>query len=194
MATDPNPAGSAPTVPDLPGPGLPGPDPEAAPPGRRAWTRRQTLVAWLPAMVLSTVALSQITCAKTSVLAPWKGGGFGMFATIDSISKRPLRVFAEVNGERRTVVLPRSTRRVYSGVRGYPSDRALGRVARELEPYVLEQEAEAAAISVEVWRSVFEPETSTLRFVRWRAVRREIEKGDTAGLGLDLDQDALEAR
>mgnify|MGYP000072191120 CR=1 FL=1 len=41
-------------------------------------------------VTLCIVAITQIYLAKTSTLTPWKGGGFGMFTVVDSISSRSL--------------------------------------------------------------------------------------------------------
>ena len=37
----------------------------------------------LPPLLLVVVALGQVTLAKTVGLTAWKGGGFGMFSTLD---------------------------------------------------------------------------------------------------------------
>ena len=45
-----------------------------------------------PALLLALVAVCQIVLAKTADLTPWKGGGFGMFATLDHNAHRRLEV------------------------------------------------------------------------------------------------------
>lgn len=54
--------------------------------GRFSWL----LERWLVPIVLVLVGLLQICLAHTAELSPWKGGGFGMFAAIDSPSMRVL--------------------------------------------------------------------------------------------------------
>jgi hypothetical protein len=49
---------------------------------------------WLPSLILVGVAIVQIYLAHTVNLTPWKGGGFGMFAAIDSPSMRVIAVEA----------------------------------------------------------------------------------------------------
>lgn len=49
---------------------------------------------WLPSLILIGVATLQIYLAHTANLTPWKGGGFGMFAAIDSPSMRVIWVEA----------------------------------------------------------------------------------------------------
>lgn len=39
---------------------------------------------WLAALILCGIAIAQLILANTGDLSPWKGGGFGMFATVDS--------------------------------------------------------------------------------------------------------------
>ena len=53
--------------------------------------RRDTIVAWLLPLVLILVASHQVWLASTSNLSSWKGGGFGMFATVDPSSFRAVR-------------------------------------------------------------------------------------------------------
>lgn len=43
---------------------------------------------WLPALILIFVASLQLYLTYTTNLSPWKGGGFGMFATIDAPATR----------------------------------------------------------------------------------------------------------
>ncbi|MBP0001466.1 MAG: hypothetical protein J7641_21165 [Cyanobacteria bacterium SID2] len=50
----------------------------------------QRLEYWLTPLLLVTIAIVQIYLASTANLSPWKGGGFGMFSTIDAPSMRVL--------------------------------------------------------------------------------------------------------
>jgi hypothetical protein len=54
-----------------------------APPSLSQWLER-----WLVPSILVGVAVLQLTLAHTANLSPWKGGGFGMFAAVDSPSMR----------------------------------------------------------------------------------------------------------
>ena len=49
------------------------------------------LERWLVSLILIGVALVQIYLAATANLTPWKGGGFGMFAAIDSSAMRVIQ-------------------------------------------------------------------------------------------------------
>ena len=53
---------------------------------------RKLLVLLTP-LLLVIVALTQIVRAYTIDQSPWKGGGFGMFASVDSPGNRELRAY-----------------------------------------------------------------------------------------------------
>lgn len=58
---------------------------------RRNYPRNsQTLERWLVPVILVVVGFIQLYLSHTAGLSPWKGGGFGMFAAIDSPSMRVL--------------------------------------------------------------------------------------------------------
>src|SRR5690554_3498707 len=50
------------------------------------------LLTWLAPGLLVVVACIQLALVRTQDLTAWKGGGFGMFSTLDSPSARALRV------------------------------------------------------------------------------------------------------
>jgi len=71
---------------------------------RRAATRFDL---WLIPVVLCVIAVSQIIRAETTTLSPWKGGGFGMFATMDAPGLRFFTVQAlREDGQHCTVKVP----------------------------------------------------------------------------------------
>ncbi|MGA1248713.1 MAG: hypothetical protein ACO3XJ_06400 [Candidatus Nanopelagicales bacterium] len=55
-------------------------------------TKRQRLLMLVPVIVLIAVALNEPRLYHQENLTSWKGGGFGMFATIDKHSWRPVVV------------------------------------------------------------------------------------------------------
>lgn len=62
--------------------------------------RRDRILALLVPAVLAIVAVHQITTAQTEDLTPWKGGGFGMFATADHPDTRALRTYLVTDSDR----------------------------------------------------------------------------------------------
>jgi hypothetical protein len=69
-----------------------------------SWWR--TLLAYLPPAILAGVATGHIILSRTSDLNPWKGGGFGMFATVDSPTRRFLAGHVNVDGRILPIMLP----------------------------------------------------------------------------------------
>jgi len=135
--------------------------PGGGPPG--GWRR---VLADLPALLLVTVALHQIHLARTAHGNPWKGGGFGMFATTDHASARRVRAFAAgaPAGEARLPIPPELTRDALR-VRHLP--RKAAELARELAHRVAEGRLPAPpgtrAVRVEVWRLEVDLDAGALR-------------------------------
>lgn len=113
---------------------------------------RQHLLRELPSALLMLLALAQIGLAFGAGLSPWKGGGFGMFATNDHDAFRTLRIRAiGPEGEHR-LALPSDLQRAALGARALPREAALRRLARALAP----EAPRAREIRVEVWQTEFD--------------------------------------
>ena len=46
----------------------------------------------VPTALLLAVATTQVWLSTTARLSPWKGGGFGMFASVDGLAFRTVRI------------------------------------------------------------------------------------------------------
>ena len=66
----------------------------------------RSLPYWLPAALLTLVALNQLRLAHTDALSPWAGGGFGMFSSTDSPANRHLHAVLQNEGVRQEVAIP----------------------------------------------------------------------------------------
>lgn len=75
--------------------GRPGHRPTTAPPDGppppRQW--RPLVLGLAAPAVLAAVALTQVVLTQTRDLTPWKGGGFGMFSSVDLESHRAVRAY-----------------------------------------------------------------------------------------------------
>ena len=62
---------------------------------RRAFRSRIDMslrfLSWLAPALLSVIALAQIWVTSETPLSPWKLGGFGMYASVDSVAARWIR-------------------------------------------------------------------------------------------------------
>ncbi len=95
-------------------------------------SHRQTLLPLVAPALLSLVALGQIALTRVEGLTPWKGGGFGMFSTIDSTSARLLRLELRTDQGLVSVALPPAVRQPASELRAMPSQARLEALAHRL--------------------------------------------------------------
>lgn len=58
----------------------------------------------LPALLLTVVAANQIRQTFSNNLTPWKGGGFGMFSTLDASTRRAAQIRVSVDGQPTRVI------------------------------------------------------------------------------------------
>lgn len=96
---------------------------------------RDALERWGPRLapaLLLAVALHQMVLACTESLNPWKGGGFGMFATSDRGGLRDVRAFLRTPQGEEPLPVPADLEGLRLRVRDLPSDAALRALGREL--------------------------------------------------------------
>lgn len=119
--------------------------------------------ATLPALLLVAVALVQLALAHTASLSPWSGGGFGMFSSTDSWSRRHLHAWAMRPGLQTELALPpeldESVRRALALPDG-PQLRALAASLAQMEREHGDPDAAPLeAIALQVWRVHYDAET-----------------------------------
>jgi hypothetical protein len=81
---------------------------------------------------LVLVAGVQLTLARAQALTAWKGGGFGMFSTVDSRNARFLRIHLLAEGKETAVQLPRTAQVLAREIRSLPTTQRLQRLADTL--------------------------------------------------------------
>jgi hypothetical protein len=107
---------------------------------------------WLPLLppaLLAAVALHQIALAQRFALNPWKGGGFGMFATVDRGGLRQVRAWRVGPAGEERAAIPGELEPLRLRARDLPSPAHLEALARAL--LALESPA-PTALRVEVSR------------------------------------------
>lgn len=97
-------------------------------------TARAQLLARTAAapLVLLVVLAVHVSMRSSADLTPWKGGGFGMFSTIDSPGTRVLRVELETDVGTVPVAVPSGLRDLAGAAKTAPSAERLLRLADEL--------------------------------------------------------------
>ena len=125
------------------------------------WGRRLRVGA-APGL-LAAVACAQIVAATSGLLSPWKGGGFGMFASVDRTRMRVVRAVLSDGVTEQGVAIPGALDAERLRAQVWPDDRALARLLRRLEG---EYDAGAPVRRVEVWRMELADDGLALRAVR----------------------------
>jgi hypothetical protein len=118
-----------------------------------------TLRAAVPAALMIAVASAQIALAFTADLTPWKGGGFGMFATLDHGAFRGVDIVVEAPGRSETLDIPPSLERLAARAASFPADWLLQRLAREVAAREQRHSRPVTTVKLSVWRTEFNPAT-----------------------------------
>ena len=119
----------------------------------------------LPAALLVAVAVHQIHLATTEALAPWKGGGFGMFSSTDRGHNRRLRVWVSGPERSEEMAIPRDLTGLALDTLVFPSHGALERLAREVVRAASREGGEITHVRIAVWRRTYDRESLEPTFV-----------------------------
>ena len=114
---------------------------------------RRRLAIALPAVLLLTVASTQMILARTGDLSPWKGGGFGMFASVDGLPFRWVRVFVSAPRRSEEIAIPPSLEEEAQRVVTWPYRGAIERLARATVKRERRYGRPVDAVRVEIWRA-----------------------------------------
>ena len=92
------------------------------------------MAAWAAVAPLALLAVAgwHVGLRASSDLTPWKGGGFGMFSTVDSPGTRLVRVEVTSPLGRTPVAVPAHLRDLAGAVRAAPSDGRMSALAQAL--------------------------------------------------------------
>lgn len=111
--------------------------------------RRGVPDSWIigfPIALLLAIALAQIFLAHSAHLVAWKGGGFGMFATIDAPDFRDVRLY-DAEGHAREI--PSHLAGLDRRVRTFPTRAALRALVQAWEA----EHDGIGIVRAEVWRT-----------------------------------------
>ena len=113
----------------------------------------------IPAALLALVALAQIGLTRTVHLTAWKGGGFGMFSTLDHGAFRGVDVVVEGPERSEALEMPASLEEIEARAVNCPSAWLL----RELAAAVAERERRhnrpVTLVKLSVWQTGFDRAT-----------------------------------
>ena len=116
-------------------------------------------VCFIPVILLFTVAVIQIYLARGYALAPWSGGGFGMFSTPDAAQSRHIHAYAVSPGIRREIEIPFALRGIELRTLALPTESNLKRLARKLSKIPTPEGGAVGSIIILVWKTDYNPVT-----------------------------------
>ena len=129
---------------------------------------RSALVA---PVLLVVVAGSQIGLAKTVGMTPWKGGGFGMFSTLDHGAYRGVDVVIEAPDRSEAQDIPPSLEELAARAATCPSDWLLRHLAEGIAARERRYERPVTTVRLTVWRTEFESDDARRHGTRAPRVR-----------------------
>ena len=133
------------------------------------------LLRWTGPSILLIIAALQVYQVRVHDLTPWKGGGFGMFSTVDNPRRRIVRCLLIGDDGRETPLkIPARLERLTWEVRAIPTADRLSELAHEVAAEFNQSVAQAGAqvrarhVRAEVWRVAFDSRDHTLTPVKLR--------------------------
>jgi hypothetical protein len=137
---------------------------------------RRRIARSLPAALLIVVALHQIVRAHTGPLSAWRGGGFGMFSTIDHLAARYVRCYlVGSRGEKSVPVPPRLLAQELTAL-GLPTERNLRALAAAIAATAPPGVRDVTAVRVEYWVREFDAASATLSVRQEQEVRIDLAR------------------
>jgi hypothetical protein len=122
----------------------------------------------LPPLLLTLVALTQIVLVRTLDLTPWKGGGFGMFSTLDHIAYRHIDAVVDAPGRSEALDIPDSLQDEAARAAACPTDALLRRLAEKIADRERRNRRPVARVTLTAWRTEFNRDTLRAAEVRLR--------------------------
>jgi hypothetical protein len=113
----------------------------------------------LPPTLLVVVAVIQIGLARTAGLTPWKGGGFGMFSTLDHGAYRGVDIVIEAAERSESLEIPPSLQTAAARAAAFPGDGLLRGLAEGVVARERRYQRAVSRVTVTVWRADFDPVT-----------------------------------
>ncbi len=111
-------------------------------------------------------------------MTAWKGGGFGMFSTLDRPRARQVRVHLLGAGRDIPFSVPAELADLQESVKTRPTERKLLRLGRRIAAGLEQRLPELEVVRVEVWRRSLDLDSGTIRTEKWREATFEVEGAD----------------
>ena len=112
-----------------------------------------------PSILLIAVAFVQIVLARTSGLTPWKGGGFGMFSTLDHGAYRGVDAVIDGPDRSEALAMPQSLEEIAARAAAWPTDQLLGRLAEDIVTRERRYDRPVTRVTLTAWQTEFDRDT-----------------------------------
>ena len=113
----------------------------------------------LPAVLLVLVAIVQVGLARSSALTPWKGGGFGMFASLDHGAFRTVEIVVDGLDRSETLEIPPSLEELSARAANLPAEWLLRRLGQAVVQRERRYQRDVTRVTITVRRTRFDPVT-----------------------------------
>ena len=111
-----------------------------------------------PALLVA-VASTQIALSQTSDLTAWKGGGFGMFATLDHAAYRGIDIVVDGPDRSEALEVPASIEVAVARAAACPTDGALRTVAESVLARERRYHRPVSRVTLTFWKADFDRAT-----------------------------------
>jgi hypothetical protein len=117
------------------------------------------VLRFIPPVLLCAVAIVQIALAHTVALTPWKGGGFGMFSTLDHSGYRGVDVIVEGPDRSEQLTIPESLDVAAARAAACPTNGLLRGLAEGVVARERRYDRSVTRVRLRMWRAEFDPAT-----------------------------------
>jgi hypothetical protein len=117
------------------------------------------MVRYVPATLLAAVSVVQIALAATLHLSAWKGGGFGMFSTLDHGGFRGVDVVVDAPDRSEHVEIAPSLQTEAARATALPVDWLLRDLAAGIAAREQRHQRPVSRVTLSVWRADFDRTT-----------------------------------
>jgi hypothetical protein len=113
----------------------------------------------LPPVVLVAIAAIQLSLTHAIDLTAWKGGGFGMFATLDHGAYRGVDVLVDAPDRSESLAIPPSLETAAARAAACPADWLLRALAEGVVARERRYQRAVSRVTVTAWRADFDRTT-----------------------------------
>lgn len=110
----------------------------------------------VPPALLVLVSVAQLCSVSIFHLTPWKGGGFGMFSTLDQAAFRGVDIVIDAPGRSETLDIPASLDLAAARATSCPADWLLRRLAQDVVAREQRYGRAVSHVELTVWTTQFD--------------------------------------